>query len=196
MLDVSPGSRLDASHHDSADRLDSLRVSCGRIWTVVQTYPQAERWARDNLLRSGYRIYLPFCLVLRRDPVLHTLTRRAEEPLFPGYLFCELGENEPWTPIRYSRGVLRLLMSQGKPGHVNAEAVEAIRASDEARRTTPTSQPAAWRVGPVAAPAIGILAGHRGVVLRTTRTHAVLAIMLLGALREITLPLDCLEPAS
>jgi transcription antitermination factor NusG len=125
------------------------------------------------------------------------MTRTVEVPLFGNYLFAEMDNGSPWTPIRYTQGVRCLLMTDGKPGHVDAGVLEALRAGEALRRTTPTDPAAGWPSGAACALANGALAGHQGVVVRTTPTHAVVALILLGGLRRVTVRLDALtRPAA
>ena len=195
MLDATVAPRVAHQQHDSADSLASPRMPCGRIWVVVHTHPQAERWARDNLASAGYPVYLPMLAVQRRDAAIRSLLHTVLVPMFNRYLFCELGADDPWTPIRYTPGVFQLLMTDGKPGHVDAGVLSELRAGEETRRTL-TTRKTLHRPGAACGVAYGVLAGHRAVVLRVTSTQAVVALMLLGALREVTLPLDSLAPAT
>jgi transcription antitermination factor NusG len=119
------------------------------------------------------------------------MTRKVEVPLFVGYLFTEMDAGSPWTPIRYSRGVLRVLMSNGKPGHVDAGLLDAVRAGEAARRTV-TAPNASYAAGEAVSLRTGPLADHHGVIVRTTASHAVVALMLLGRLVEASVRLDAL----
>lgn len=196
MLDAARLRALDESQHDSADSLASPRMPCGRIWVVVQSHPGAERWAAANILRAGYPVYLPLHAVTRRDRVLRTLTHRVEAPLFVGYLFAEMDAGSPWTPIRYSRGVLRVLMTDGKPGHVDAGVLATLQASEAARRIVMAPN-APYAAGEAVSVRTGPLSGHHGVVVRTAASHAVVALLLMGRLVEASVRLDALtRPAA
>jgi transcription antitermination factor NusG len=196
VLDGIPARGLDDSQHDSADGVLGPRMACGRIWVVVQSHPGAERWAAANLLRAGYPVYLPLHAVTRRDPVLRSTTRTVEVPLFVGYLFTEMDNGSPWTPIRYSRGVLRVLMSNGKPGHVDAGVLAMLQASEAARRTIAVSG-ASYAPGEAVSVRTGPLSDHHGVIVRTTASHAVVALLLMGRLVEASVRLDALtRPAA
>jgi transcription antitermination factor NusG len=196
MLDGRRLRALDESQHDSADSLASPRLPCGRIWVVVQSHPGAERWAASNLLRSGYPVYLPLHAVTRRDPVTRSMTRTVELPLFVGYVFVQTTAGSPWTPIRYTQGVLRLLMSDGKPGHVDAGVLATLQATDAARRTV-APPGALYAAGEAVRLRAGALAGHQGVVISITPSHARVALVLLGGLRTVTVRLDALtRPAA
>ena len=188
MLD---GRRLRALDESQPDALEHL--GCGSRWAVCQTHPSAERWALANLQRQGYPAYLPLHRVTRRDPVTRSMTRKVEVPLFAGYCFVVPGTH--WSPIAHSRGVSKLLMNGDHPYLCPCGVLEAVRATEAARRT-PTTRETLHRPGAVCSVAYGALQGHQGVVVSLTRTHAVLALMLLSALRRVTLPLDCLAPAT
>jgi transcription antitermination factor NusG len=161
-------------------------------WFAVSTHPQAERWARSNLERAGYRVYLPLYAALRRDPVMRTMSRRCELPLFPGYLFVALGEGDRWTPIRYCAGVADILGHDGvRPHPVPAGAVEALQGGEEARRAiAPVGT--SWAAGDPCQLERGALAGKPAVVLRLARGIAVIGVVLFGQLTEATVPLASL----
>jgi transcriptional antiterminator RfaH len=188
MLDAARLRALDESQPDALEHL-----GCGSVqarWAVCQTHPQSERWALANLQRQGFTAYLPLHTVLRRDPVLRTMTRQVEAPLFTSYVFVQPGTH--WAPIQHTLGVRCLLMTDGKPGHVDAGVLEALREGERLRRTTPTDPTAGWHPGAACALANGALAGHQGVVISTTPSHAVVALILLGGLRRVTVRLDAL----
>ncbi len=189
-LDDSPIAAYGANM--SQPEPEPLSVRCGRVsavfWFCVQTHPQAERWARDNLVRSGYPVFLPMCAVLKPDRVLRTLTRRVEVPLFAGYLFVQLGAGEPATPVRYSPGVARLLGREGmRPDPVPDATVEALQATEASRHClTPADAQNRPRWPPGAAVRLsgGAFAGHDAVVLRLEAELAVVALPIFGHVRE------------
>ena len=161
-------------------------------WACVYTHPQAETWANTNLVRAGYRTYLPTYAVRQRDRVVPTLHHIVIRPLFPRYLFLMFDHLEAsWSPIRATPGVADLVRSGFEPAYVRAGAVEALEATQDARRSLPV-QNAQWRPGSVVRVANGIMAGHPGVVTEVGADMALVSLMFLGHLREISLPLDCL----
>ncbi len=53
---------------------------------------------------------------------------KAEEPLFPGYLFIRLDRVEDnWYPIRSTRGVARIVSFGGQPVPVEDALIEQLR---------------------------------------------------------------------
>ena len=184
-LDAKPHSRLEAGQNGHNRR------PCGRYWLAVQTHPQAERWAAANISRAGYHAYLPLILVTRRDRVTPTLLHHVERPLFVGYLFVDLGPTDPWAPIRYAQGVRQVLMNGQKPHHVPAGVVEAVQAGEALRATNPPDSP---RLAPGAAVRCfsGPFQGTEAVVISATATTATIALPMLGAIREVSVPVECL----
>jgi hypothetical protein len=112
---VSRSLRLQAASVSTTARDGHTPVACGRYqppthgWIVVATHPQAERWARDNLVRLGYRCYLPLYATRVRDRTVRTVWRPIERPLFTGYVFTAFSDADPWTPVRYCPGVRAIL---------------------------------------------------------------------------------------
>ncbi len=94
-------------------------------WYAVHTHPHAEAKALDNLLRQGYRAYLP----RYRAYVSHARRRRlALRPLFPRYLFAGLDRAEMrWRPILSTFGVSGVVRAGDRPAPVPGDIVAAIR---------------------------------------------------------------------
>jgi transcription antitermination factor NusG len=175
LVDNRTETALSRPGNDSADTPATSRMPCGRN----------QGWA------VGYRVFLPMFATLVRDPVLHTRTRLALRPLFPRYVFVWL--TGPWVPIRYAPGVSDLLMTDGKPAYAPEASVEALEATQASRRTISPPGPA-WRPGD---PCETVLGGNQrvgGVVISVRRRKAVVAAVMLGALREITVPVESLRP--
>jgi transcriptional antiterminator RfaH len=193
IVDNRAETALSRHGNDSAGRLDTPRMSSGRNqgWAVVHTHPQAERWATSNITRLGYRTFLPLYAVLVRDPVLHTRTRTAMRPLFPRYLFVHLEDGTPWVPIRYAPGVSDLLMADGKPAHAPEAAISALEATVASRRTLMAPGPV-WAAGDASRVVLGPFQGMDAVVIAAGRKTARIALVMLGALREVTVRCNAL----
>jgi transcriptional antiterminator RfaH len=88
-------------------------------WTVAQIESQREKTAADFLRQSGFTTYLPQ-LKIRRSSQPQRIV-----PFFPGYLFVQIVER--WYPVRWSVGVIRLLMEGDHPGHVPDNVIATIR---------------------------------------------------------------------
>jgi len=176
-----------------ADHLGCRGNSGPSGWAVCRTYPQAERWARDNLRHQGYNAFLPLCLVLRRDRVLRTLTHQVEAPLFVGYLFVRCERRDVWRPIRETPGVHSIIHDGNGIQYAPDAAVSALQATEASRRT-PTTPGALWAAGDPCKPAHGPFAGHDAVVLSVNRLTATVGLLLFGQMREVSVPVTSLAP--
>lgn len=115
---------------------DPTQPADSRRWFCVQSHPQAERWADENLRRQGYETLLPVHDVRVRDRVTRTMTHIVERPYLPGYLFARFDrDRDPWGPICHTRGVKRLFMSAGyRPVPVPQAYMDRLIADAPARR--------------------------------------------------------------
>lgn len=161
-------------------------------WAVAATHPQAELWANANLRHRGYRTYLPVHAVRRRDPTLRTLSRIVDAPLFPGYLFVWFDPRDPWRPIRETPGVRHLIHCGSQVQYAPEAAVAALQAGEAARRMPPTRE-SLYRPGAACRLDYGPCQGLDAVVLSVSGDRALVSLMMLGALRQVAVALDCLR---
>ncbi len=111
-----------------------------KAWYVVSTLPNQEVRAQTNLVRQGFRPWLPMMKRSRRHArKLDTV----QVPLFAGYLFVELDvERERWSPINGTFGVRKLLSQGDRPVPVPHDFVEALSASLDDDGTVKVPAPA------------------------------------------------------
>jgi transcriptional antiterminator RfaH len=106
-------------------------------WFVVHAKPRQEQVALENLTRQGYSCYLPTVSVERiRRGQLNVVV----EPLFPRYLFVQLGTSESaqsWAPIRSTKGVSRLVTFGNVAVRADDELIAAIRGHANVIATQP-----------------------------------------------------------
>jgi len=111
-------------------------------WYLIQTKPQKERLARDNLERQGFVSYLPLATVMRRR---RGRAQPSVGPLFPRYLFIHLSdETDNWRPIRSTLGVQQLVRFGDWPARVPASLIDTLRAreDEEGLQPLPSLEPA------------------------------------------------------
>jgi transcription antitermination factor NusG len=185
IVDRQPARGLDA-------RATPILTACGCYWAVCQTHPQAEFWGRSNLIRQGFKAYCPTYITRRRDRALPTLWHQVEAPLFTGYIFVNLGDNEPWFAIRRTPGIRQIMLSSfANPHHVPHGVVEALQATQAARRSADAGR-TSWAPGTACRLAAGPMRGHDAVVIGTRDGRTLVGVMCFGAMREVAVATDCL----
>ena len=93
-------------------------------WYLVQCKPRQDGRAQDNLTRQGYVCYRPQHAFERR---VKGRTQRANESLFPGYLFIALASDGNWAPLRSTRGVSRIVGFGGMPLPVDSSLIAQLQ---------------------------------------------------------------------
>lgn len=107
-------------------------------WYLVHTKPRQETLALQHLQQQGYACYLPLISVEKRQKRQIAI---CKEPLFPRYLFIQLGHGhtaQSWAPIRSTRGVSRLVTFGSEPKKVDNALVEALRKHEALTQLPPT----------------------------------------------------------
>jgi transcription antitermination factor NusG len=89
------------------------------FWSVVQTQAQREHIAAKFLKQAAFETYLPKIVTMRG-------AREKVTPLFPGYLFVEIIDDRFWE-VRWTTGVIRVLMLDDRPAKVSPMLMNAIR---------------------------------------------------------------------
>lgn len=93
-------------------------------WHAIQHKPGQANRALANLENQNIRCFYPEIGIER---VINRKQVVRSEPLFPGYIFIQLDQDDPsWKKIHSTRGVLRVLSFGGKPGVIPDEVIEYI----------------------------------------------------------------------
>lgn len=100
-----------------------------RKWYLVYTKAQRECLAKQHLARQGYTVFLP--MVKQKRRIRGILASRIE-PFFPRYIFVHLNEEDNWSPIRSTLGVVNLVRFGGLPAQVPTGLVDTLLAQEEA----------------------------------------------------------------
>ena len=94
-------------------------------WFLVQTKVRQEQRAAENLERQHVA---SFCPMIRVEKITRGKRAEAQEVLFPGYLFVQLGEfSVSTTAVRSTRGISHFVTSAGAPIKVPHGLVEQLR---------------------------------------------------------------------
>src|SRR5215217_5131411 len=101
------------------------------VWYVVRTKPQKEAQAAAILEQRGLTVYLP--LLKKRKIRAGT---RAQDPLFPCYLFAEVEVGtDAWLAARSAPYVNYFLGQRGVPTELPEAFVTALRARVDVENT-------------------------------------------------------------
>ena len=106
-------------------------------WYLIHTKPRQEQIALENLERQGYQCYLP---CMPAEKLRQGLLTIADKPLFPRYLFIQLGldfTSKSWAPIRSTQGVSRLVRFGVEPAKVADELIEILRINEVQLQAAP-----------------------------------------------------------
>jgi transcription antitermination factor NusG len=156
------------------------------FWSVVQTEPQREQVAAYNLRAAGFEIYLPRIRVMRG-------ARSRIVPLFPGYLFVEI--DAQWWSVRWTVGVVRVLMADSAPAKVSREVVVMIREREDDEGLVQLPQAPGLSAGDAVKVAHGLFEGQIGIYQGTSgASRARILLALLG--REVSVLLRSVDVES
>src|SRR3990167_3177218 len=156
-------------------------------WYLIQTKSRSELIAKDNLENQGFVTYLPMLDVRRRTRGKSILRREA---LFPSYVFILLYTiNDNWSPIRSTRGVLKLVRFGAEFGRVPEALIEALKKSE--RKSQSSVSMLDFNSGDRVRVAVGPLAGYEGIFeSKNSEKRAVILLELVGKYTEVCVNLS------
>ncbi len=113
--------KTDLSNSLYGRQFHMTALSSNPRWYLIQTKPRQEARAEQHLRRQAFECYRP-------HKPSGSCNGKAQEPLFPGYLFIRLDRQlDNWYPIRSTRGVARVVSFGGEPTPVRDELIEQLR---------------------------------------------------------------------
>ncbi|MEX1197417.1 MAG: transcription/translation regulatory transformer protein RfaH [Pseudohongiellaceae bacterium] len=92
-------------------------------WYLLQCKVQQQQRALENLANQEYHCFNPTHPVQRRR---RRKLETRDEPLFPGYLFIQLGTQTNWRSLLSTRGVLKVVSFNGTMIPVSDEVIEGL----------------------------------------------------------------------
>ena len=163
-------------------------------WYVAHTKPRQERLACENLVRQGYRTYLP------RLKALKLLSRRQEiryEPLFPRYLFFQPGHPEhSIAPVRSTHGVATIVRFGAFPALMRHDVLETIRTYECRQHEAGLAELSPVQPGKTVLVMKGPLTGLEGLVTMVSRERVTVLMRLLGEETKVRLGVTELKLAA
>lgn len=113
--------------------------STGARWYLLRCKRRQDECALERLERQGFTCYWPARTVERRRRGFLLNTREA---LFPSYIFIRLDyQNDGWSAIRSTRGVLHIVRFNDYPVPVGDQIIASIRARLATHAPEPYLQP-------------------------------------------------------
>jgi transcription antitermination factor NusG len=158
-------------------------------WYAVQVKPRSEQAVATSARNKGYDQFLPLYSVSRS---WSDRTKRLDLPLFPGYLFCRLG-NESWLPLLKTPGVCGLVGAGRVPIPIDDDEIDTIQACV---RSGLLAEPHPFlRVGQSVRLQQGPLAGMEGFYVQDRKRHRiVVSVALLHRSVGIEIDREWVEP--
>src|SRR5208282_4953012 len=97
-----------------------------RCWLAAYTRSRHESQVADRLCVKGVESLLP---TYERFSRWSDRVRRSKAPLFPGYVFVHVS-NEERVPVLQTMGVVNIVSVAGRPATLGEEDIERMRACD------------------------------------------------------------------
>ena len=98
----------------------------GDSWFLIHCKSRQEPRALANLMEQGYICYLPTICFGESSSAGPSTSNKADQALFPGYMFVRLSSDSNWHSLRCTRGVLRVVGFDNRPYPVKNELIEQL----------------------------------------------------------------------
>ena len=164
-------------------------------WYAVCCKPRQESVAEENLLRQGFRVYLPRIRIRQR--------RRGQwidavEVLFPRYIFIRVDPLRRSTAsVRSTRGVVGLVRFGGQPAVVPDAVMDALRQREDTASGLHQDNRPLFSAGETIKLVDGPLSGMEGVFTQQDGDKRVIVLLeLLGKANKVTISRDWVARAA
>ena len=92
------------------------------IWVLIYTKARQEMIANENLIKQGYKTFLPLIAPSNRNE------KRSLVPVFPRYLFAQINlELDNWANIKSSIGVSNIVMFSEKFTSIPSNIIQLMQ---------------------------------------------------------------------
>ncbi len=164
-------------------------------WFAVCCKPRQEWIAEENLLRQGFKVYLPRMRISKRRGG-HWID--VIEVLFPRYIFIRIDPLRRSTaPVRSTRGAIGLVRFGGQPAVVPDAVMEALMQREEAGSGLHRDQRPLFCEGEAVKLVGGPLTGMEGVFQQQDGEKRVIVLLeLLGKANRIKVSRDWIAKAA
>lgn len=164
-------------------------------WFAVCCKPRQELVAQENLLRQGFRVYLPRIEMKKRHRGKWV---DVIEVLFPRYIFIRIDPVKcSIAPVRSTRGVVGLVRFGGQPAVVADEVMDALLQREDADSNLHQDSRPLFCTGEPIRLAEGPFAGMEGIFLQEDGEKRVIVLLeLLGKANKIRVSRDMVVQAA
>jgi len=151
-------------------------------WAVAVVQTSREDYVQTLLKRDGFETYLP---KIRTAP-------KKTASLFPGYLMVRVVLR--WYPIRWTPGVLKVLMNGDKPAKLPDSVVDEIKGR-EVRGYVKLPKPPTLERGQAVIVTKGTFAGRSAIYEgQSSQQRERVLLDLLGQSVSVEMPVGSVEP--
>lgn len=158
-------------------------------WYALYTKPRWEKKIAAKLQDKGLHAYCPLNKVTRQ---WSDRRKVVEEPLFKGYVFVQVSEEEKWR-VKEVNGVLNYVYWNGKVARIREEEIETIRKFLNEFHDVEVHE-ARLEVNKKVRVRQGILMNHEGILLEVTGNRARVQIESMGVVLSAIFERKNLEP--
>lgn len=144
---------------------EGLEGRASTRWYAIQTKPKRESSVQAALDRTGIEVYCPR---VRRAHGRADRKSWHETPLFPGYLFARFDFGRDYPRVRWTSGLVRVVMGGGTPLELSEATLSSVRQM-EREGFDVRHRPVQWKPGVRARVVRGPFAGFEGRVAVTLK---------------------------
>lgn len=155
-------------------------------WYAIQTKPRKESTVQAALDQAGIEVYCPRI----RKPIGRAADKSWQVfPLFPGYLFARLDFGRDYPRVRWTPGLVRVVMSGGTPLAVTDPMLASVREMEK-EGIRLLLRPVRWKPGVRVRVGQGPFTGFEGQVAATLKGGDRVRILLELFRRQVALECD------
>ena len=155
-------------------------------WYAIQTKPRKESSVQAALGQAGIEAYSPRI----RKPIGRANPKAwRESPLFPGYLFARFEFGAEYPRVRWTPGLVRVVMSGGTPLTVSEAMLSSVRELEK-EGIRLLLRPVRWKPGARVRVNQGPFTGFEGQVAATLKGGDRVRILLELFRRQVALECD------
>lgn len=150
-------------------------------WFVAYTKPAQEELAQTNLLRQGYRVYLPRVKRLQSRKFRKTSLQFSFEPMFPRYIFFQVAHAEQSiSPVRSSIGISKLVQFGNEAACLSDSALLKIQELEIHQNDLGVEELSGLKPGKKVMVDEGPFAGIIGLISEVSKERVIVLMQLLG----------------